>query len=83
MSKVIYLVIVVTVQFTAIRNESGGIELKSYEKTQEHSFYSRTDALDIKEKLEAEAPFMRYKSIVLDSMYICRFDTKKVNKDKP
>lgn len=80
MSKIVYLVIVVYTQFTAIRNESGRLEVKAYAKTQEHSFYSRFDAIDMKQKFDAEAPFMRYVSVTLDSVYICKADTQKTKK---
>lgn len=83
MTKIIYLVVVVSIQFSAVRNEAGKIEVKSFEKTEEHTFYSRKDALDIKEKQDALAPYLGYKSVTFDSVYICRADNAKVNKNKP
>lgn len=80
MTKIIYLILVVSYQFTAVRNEGGVLEVKTFEKTEEHSFYNRSDAIDMKQKFDALAPYMRYKSVTLDSVYICKADTKKTPK---
>jgi hypothetical protein len=80
MTKIIYLVLVVSIQFTAVRNEGGAIEVKSFEKTEEHTFYNRSEAIDVKQKYDALAPYLGYKSVTLDSLYICKADTKKTPK---
>lgn len=77
MTKIIYLIIVTTIQYSAVRNEAGVMEVKSYEKTEEHSFFLRSEAIDKKEQFEALAPYNRTKSVVMDSVYICKAETKK------
>lgn len=80
MTKIIYLVLVVYIQFTAVRNEGGVIEVKSFEKTEEHTFYNRSEAIDVKQKYDALSPYLGYKSVTLDSVYICKADTQKTKK---
>lgn len=80
MTKIIYLVVVTAIHFTAVRNEGGVIEVKSYEKTEEHSFLSRSDAIDMYQKHQALSPYLGYKKVELDSVYICKADTKKTPK---
>lgn len=80
MTKIIYLVVVTIIQFTAVRNEAGVIVVKSYEKTEELSFYNRSDALDMYEQRQALAPYVGYKKVEFDSVYICKADTQKSKK---